>query len=358
MNQLTRLASIALSLGASVQPLFGKETSPDERLRNATTSFRELMGAPDKGVPRDLFEKARCMVIIPGLKKGAFIVGGEYGRGFASCRTGRGGWTAPAAMRVEGGSWGLQIGGSSTDVLMLVMNEGGMKHLLGDKFKIGADATAALGPVGRQASADTDITMHAEILSWSRSRGVFAGISLDGSTLRPDNSENERIYGKDITNREILMGNQKVPAAGHQLTVTLDRYSNDKVRRDVRAGEGASAETFPAPRGTPVDNGGIYFDAGKSDLNADAQQNLNAVAQTLKDNAAWKVQIVGYTDTSGNKASNLLLSKKRADAVKKYLVDRGVDGSRLGTTAGGEDTSAGNGSNQRRVEIAHQRRFA
>ena len=344
MRNLTLLALIAFLLGASAPPLYGKETSPDERLRNTTASFRELMGAPDKGVPRDLFEKARCVVIIPGLKKGAFIVGGEYGRGFASCRAGRGGWTAPAAMRVEGGSWGLQIGGSSTDVLMLVMNEGGMKHLLGDKFKIGADATAAIGPIGRQAAADTDIALHAEILSWSRSRGVFAGISLDGSTLRPDNAENEKIYGKNITNREILMGNQKVPAAGHQLTVTLDRYSHEK----VRPAEGAAARAA-STRGTPVDKGEIYFDAGKSDLNADAQQNLNAVAQNLKDNAAWKVEIVGYTDTSGNKASNLLLSKRRADAVKKYLVDQGVDGSRLSTTAGGEDTSGG--SNQRRVEI-------
>src|ERR1700693_3497198 len=122
-----------------------EERTADQRLQNSAIALRELMGAPDKGVPRDLFEKARCVVIIPGLKKGAFIVGGEYGRGFASCRKGEGGWTAPAAMRVEGGSWGLQIGGSSTDVLMLVMNEGGMKHLLGDKFKIGADATAAIG---------------------------------------------------------------------------------------------------------------------------------------------------------------------------------------------------------------------
>jgi SH3 domain-containing YSC84-like protein 1 len=349
MRKSTLLASTALLLGAGVLPSYGKETSPDERLRNTTASFRELMGAPDKGVPRDLFEKARCVVIIPGLKKGAFIVGGEYGRGFASCRTGRGGWTAPAAIRVEGGSWGLQIGGSSTDVLMLVMNEGGMKHLLGDKFKIGADATAAIGPIGRQAAADTDIALHAEILSWSRSRGVFAGISLDGSTLRPDNAENGKIYGKSITNREILMGNQKVPAAGHQLTLTLDRYSHEKVRPNVREAEGAAAKPASRPRGTPVDKGEIYFDAGKSDLNADAQQNLNAVAQSLKDNAAWKVQVVGYTDTSGNKASNLLLSKRRADAVKKYLIDQGIDGSRLSTAAGGEDTSGG--SNQRRVEI-------
>jgi SH3 domain-containing YSC84-like protein 1 len=350
MKQLTLIFSIALLLGASALPLYGKETSPDERLRNATASFRELMGAPDKGVPRDLFEKARCVVVIPGLKKGAFIVGGEYGRGFASCRKGEGGWTAPAAMRVEGGSWGLQIGGSSTDVLLLVMNEGGMKHLLGDKFKIGADATAAIGPVGRQASADTDIALHAEILSWSRSRGLFAGISLDGSTLRPDNSENENIYGKNITNREILMGNQKIPAAGRPLTVALDRYSHEKVPGEVRSAKRASADTSTARLGTPVDKGKIYFDAGKSDLNEDAQQNLNAVAQTLKDNATWKIQIVGYTDTSGNKTSNLLLSKKRANAVKKYLVDQGVDESRLSTTAGGENTSASD-PNGRRVEV-------
>jgi SH3 domain-containing YSC84-like protein 1 len=331
-----------------------EERSADERLQNSAIALRELMGAPDKGVPRDLFHKAHCVVIIPGLKKGAFIVGGEYGRGFASCRTERGGWTAPAAVRVEGGSWGLQIGGSSTDVLMLIMNEGGMHHLLGDKFTIGGDATAALGPVGRQAAADTDVLMHAEILSWSRSRGVFAGISLDGSTLRPDNGENEKIYGAGITNREILAGKESVPSAGHQLVAVLDHFSHERVRTETAE---ATPPPAPAPAedraplGQPLDKGEVYFDVNQSDLSQDAQQSLNDVAQTLKTNGDWKVKVVGWADPSGHKASNYILSKKRADAVKKYLVDQGIDGSRISTSARGEDTSGTDPAKERRVDV-------
>ncbi len=331
-----------------------EERTADQRLQNSAIALRELMGAPDKGIPRDLFHKARCVVIIPGLKKGAFIVGGEYGRGFASCRTERGAWSAPAAVRVEGGSWGLQIGGSSTDVLMLIMNEGGMHHLLGDKFTIGGDAAAALGPIGRQAAADTDVLMHAEILSWSRSRGVFAGISLDGSTLRPDNSENEKIYGSGISNREILAGRESVPPAGDQLVAALDRFSHERVRTE-------NADTTPPPAdheplGQPIDKGQVYFDVNQSDLSPDAQQNLNAAAQTLKTNGDWKVKVVGWADPSGNKASNFILSKKRADAVKKYLVDQGVDSSRISTNARGEDTSGRDPSKERRVDIYRSNR--
>jgi lipid-binding SYLF domain-containing protein len=324
-----------------------KETSADQRLQNSAIALRELMGAPDKGVPRDLFSKARCVVIIPGLKKGAFIIGGEYGRGFASCRTESHGWTGPAAVRVEGGSWGLQAGGSSTDVLLLIMNEGGMHHLLGDKFTIGGDATAALGPVGRQASADTDVLMHAEILSWSRSRGVFAGISLDGSTLRPDNGENEKIYGAGVSNREILGGKESVTSAGHPLVVVLDRFSHEHVRTE-HADEGT---TDRAPLGQPIEKGEVYFDLNSSGLSQDTQTNLNAVAQGLKTNGDWKVKVVGWADPSGNKASNYILSKKRADAVKKYLVDQGVDGSRISTSARGEDKNGSDASKERRVDI-------
>ena len=334
-----------LLLGIVSWSVQAKETSPDQRLQSANAALKELMGAPDKGIPRDLFEKARCAVIVPGLKKGAFIVGGEYGRGFASCRTARGRWTAPAAVRIEGGSWGLQIGGSSTDVLILVMNEGGMKHLLGDKFTIGGDATGAAGPVGRQLSAQTDVELRAEILSWSRSRGLFAGISLDGSTLRSDKSENEKIYGTRITNHEILMGNSKVPAAGRPLVVTLDRYSHENTPVV------SHTRKVSAPLGPMVDKGEVYFDLGKSDLTPDDQQSLNAVAQSLKDNAGWSVEIVGWTDTTGNNASNLVLSKRRADAVKQYLIDQGIDGSRLHTRGRGEDTSGTDASKERRVNI-------
>jgi lipid-binding SYLF domain-containing protein len=162
-----------------------------ERLNESAAVFSEIMGTPDNGIPQELLEKAQCVVIVPGLKKGAFVVGGEFGRGFVECRRGNGaGWGAPAAIRMEGGSFGLQIGGSSTDVVMLVMNQRGMDRLLGDKFTLGADASVAAGPVGRTATAETDAKLTAEILAWSRAKGLFAGVALKGATLRPDEKEN------------------------------------------------------------------------------------------------------------------------------------------------------------------------
>src|SRR5882672_1649230 len=174
-----------LAMGLTVGLLYGQEPAPDERLRNATAVLHEVLSAPDKGIPQDLLAKAQCVMIVPGLKKGAFLVGGEYGRGFALCRRG-GEWGGPAAIKFGGGSFGAQIGGESTDVVMLVMNRHGMEMLATDKFTIGGDASAAAGPVGRTGSADTDILLHAEILSYSRTRGVFAGVSLNGTVVSQD----------------------------------------------------------------------------------------------------------------------------------------------------------------------------
>src|SRR5882724_6833568 len=168
--------------------LYSQEASPDHRLRTSGEVLHEIMSAPDKGIPQDLLDKAQCVVIIPGLKKAAFIVGGEYGRGFAICRN-RGVWGGPAAVRFGGGSFGFQIGGESTDIVMLVMNRRGMEKLATDKFKIGGDASAAAGPVGRTAAADTDILLNAEILTYSRTHGVFAGVSLDGTVVSKDEGE-------------------------------------------------------------------------------------------------------------------------------------------------------------------------
>jgi len=200
-----------------------------ERLNEAAAVFSEIMGTPDKGIPQELLEQAQCAVIVPGLKKGAFVVGGEFGRGFVECRKGSGvGWGAPAAIRMEGGSFGLQIGGSSTDVVMLVMNQRGMDRLLGDKFTLGADASVAAGPVGRTAAAETDTKLTAEILAWSRAKGLFAGIALKGATLRPDEKENGALYGHPMTNREIITGNMAPPAAASSLIAELDKYSSRK----------------------------------------------------------------------------------------------------------------------------------
>jgi len=197
-----------------------------ERLKDATAVFNEIMATPDKGIPEDLVGKAHCIIIIPGMKSGAFVVGGKYGRGYAMCRKSSGvGWGAPAAVRAEGGSFGFQIGGQSTDVVMLMMNDRGMQHLLKSKFTLGADASVAAGPVGRATSADTDATMDAEILSWSRNRGVFAGVALQGATLRNDDEGNHELYGRDVTTKEILTSNMAPPAEAQDLIAALDRHS-------------------------------------------------------------------------------------------------------------------------------------
>lgn len=218
-----RLTVIGL-LAASA--LLAKDTGADRRLEEASAVLNEIMAAPDKGIPHDLLEKAHCVVIVPGLKKGAFIVGAKYGRGFLSCRAKSGhGWSAPGAIRVEGGSVGFQIGGSESDVVMLVMNDRGADRLLSSQFTLGGEGEVAAGPVGRDTTAQTDLKMTAEILSWSRSRGVFAGLSLQGATLRQDNDGNTELYGKAISNREIVDQHVAPPAAAKPLMTSLSRYS-------------------------------------------------------------------------------------------------------------------------------------
>jgi lipid-binding SYLF domain-containing protein len=200
----------------------------EERLQDAAGLFSEIMTAPDRSIPQDLLNKASCVVLVPGLKKGAFVVGGKYGKGFVVCRAPNQGWGAPAAIRIEGGSFGLQVGFSSSDVVLLIMNERGMKHLMQSKFTIGADATAALGPVGRDVTAQTDVMMRAEILSWSRSHGVFAGASLDGSTLRADVDEDEAMYKKRCTTKDVISGGIAPPPAAAPLIDALTKYSMRK----------------------------------------------------------------------------------------------------------------------------------
>lgn len=199
----------------------------EKRLDNAAAMLEEIMGIKDKEIPQDLLDKAACAVIVPGLKKGAFVIGAKFGRGFVTCRkTGGVGWSAPGAVRVEGGSVGFQIGGSETDVVMLVMNERGVQRLLGSKFTVGGDASAAAGPVGRTASAETDATLRAELLTWSRSRGVFAGVSLQGATLRPDREAILGLYGKELTNKEIITTDVAPPAPAAKLLSLLNKYSS------------------------------------------------------------------------------------------------------------------------------------
>jgi lipid-binding SYLF domain-containing protein len=216
-----------LAIAGSMTAAFAAdEIKVADRLDASAGTLTDMMKASDKGIPQDLLDKAHCVVVIPGMKKAGFIFGAKYGLGFAVCRrSGGSGWSAPAAMRVEGGSVGFQIGASETDVILLVMNDGGMKHLLSDKFTIGGEATAAAGPVGRDAGAQTDAMMKAEMLSYSRSRGLFAGISLEGATLRQDEGTNKELYGREATNREILTGDFKTPAAAGKFESALHRES-------------------------------------------------------------------------------------------------------------------------------------
>jgi len=218
------------ALTATLLPLTASAASDaPKRLQTAAAAFKEVMGIPDKAIPQELLEKAECIVIIPDLKKGAFIVGGKYGKGFVSCRKKDGvGWSAPGSVRIEGGSVGFQIGGSEMDVFMLVMNDRGMDRLLSDKFTLGADATVAAGPVGRVAQAETDARMTAEILAWSRARGLFAGIALNGATMREDDDWNQDLYGKPLKNREIVSGSVAPTKSAAPLLRELDRYSSRK----------------------------------------------------------------------------------------------------------------------------------
>jgi lipid-binding SYLF domain-containing protein len=195
-------------------------------LNEAAAVLSEIMGTPDKGIPQDLLERAHCIVIVPGLKTAGFIVGGKYGKGYLSCRSKSGsGWSAPATVRIEGGSVGFQIGGSETDLIMLVMNEGGEGKLLSSKFTLGAEGSVAAGPVGRTATAQTDAQMHAEILSWSRSQGLFAGLALEGATLREDLDDNAALYGSKLENRAIVTSGRAAPRSAARLMALLNKYS-------------------------------------------------------------------------------------------------------------------------------------
>ena len=221
----TKLLSIGLlcvlSLGAANKAV--------ERCHRAAEVLDEIMAAEDDAIPQNLLDKAECVAIVPGVKKGGFIIGGRFGKGILTCRgQGGKGWTGPSTVRIEGGSFGLQIGGSETDVVLVVMNKKGAEKLMSSKFTLGADGSVAGGPVGRTAQAQTDAQMHAQILSYSRTRGVFAGISLDGSTLRPDHKDNKRIYGKDVVPKDILTGRVEPPQSVQPVLATLTKYSAQK----------------------------------------------------------------------------------------------------------------------------------
>jgi SH3 domain-containing YSC84-like protein 1 len=223
---MKKLCAILLTL-ACVAPSVA-QNKEDDRITNSYTVLKEILGMPES-IPRDLLNKAECVVIFPSVKKAAFIVGASYGRGVITCRKGEdfnGPWSAPSMFALEGGSFGLQAGAQATDFVLLVMNEAGANSVMSSKVKLGADASAAAGPKGRSTAAATDIVMKAEILSYSRAQGVFAGVSLEGSTLRSDDGANKTVYGKDLSAKEIVReGKVKPPAAAAKLLALLDKES-------------------------------------------------------------------------------------------------------------------------------------
>ena len=223
---IKRIMIVVIFSVALVASAFASSRRNDdiERIQNATEVFHEIMATPDKAIPQELLESAKCIAIIPGEKKAAFVVGGSYGKGIATCRTVRG-WSSPLFIALGGGSVGFQIGGSSTDIVMVFMNEKGLHSLLSDKFKIGVDATAAAGPVGRHAAADTDAKMNAEILTYSRSKGLFAGVSLDGAVVHADQTGNHAMYGANVSRKEILNGSVKVPESAELLLKEIEQYA-------------------------------------------------------------------------------------------------------------------------------------
>jgi lipid-binding SYLF domain-containing protein len=197
-----------------------KKEDTTERLDNAAKVLHEIMAAPDKGIPDEVLEHAKCIAVVPHMIKGGFVFGAEGGRGVTTCRTDHG-WSAPAFFAIEGGSWGLQIGVEGVDLVMIIQNDQGMEHMLNSKFKVGADASAAAGPVGRHASADTDWKMNAEILTYSRAKGVFAGLTLNGAAVHTDDDSMKAVYGPDVTARAVLMGKVEPPAAAHEFLAAV-----------------------------------------------------------------------------------------------------------------------------------------
>jgi len=229
MKLLEKLIAIGVLLAAMSGSMWAKDSDdtasePVKRIHAAANVLNEIMGAPDKGIPREVLEDAKCVAVVPSMIKGGFIVGARYGKGVATCRT-ESGWSAPAPFTVAGGSWGLQIGGEAVDLVMLVMNDKGMQHLLASKFKLGAEGSAAAGPVGRQAEANTDWKMRAEVLTYSRARGVFAGLELNGAVIKQDDDDTRILYGKAVPFREILTGRVAAPRGSEPFLAAVRKYA-------------------------------------------------------------------------------------------------------------------------------------
>lgn len=251
MKLLAKLTVAGLLLFSLAGATYAKDKDEDDktsdqvkRLNAAATVLDEIMAAPDKGIPQDVLNSAKCVAVVPSMIKGGLIVGGRYGKGIATCRTASG-WSAPAPITIAGGSWGLQIGGAAVDLVMLVMNDKGMERLLSSKFKLGAEASAAAGPVGRQAEANTDWKMRSEVLSYSRARGIFGGLELNGAVVKQDDDDTHVLYGKEIAFKDILTGRVPQPAGAQHFIAVLKKYAAE-ARQERGANEPPRASDHPS----------------------------------------------------------------------------------------------------------------
>lgn len=235
------LAAIGILSAAMSGSMYAKDDddkSSDQikRIEAATKVLDEIMATPDKGIPKEVLASAKCVAVVPSMIKGGFVVGGRYGKGYATCRTGKG-WSAPAPLTIAGGSWGLQIGGEAVDLVMLIMNDNGMQHLLSSKFKLGAEGSVAAGPIGRDAAADTDWKMRTEVLSYSRTRGVFAGLELNGAVVKQDKDDTQILYGKNVSFEKILRGSVPPPAGTQHFVATVAKYATESRQEERGAVE-------------------------------------------------------------------------------------------------------------------------
>jgi SH3 domain-containing YSC84-like protein 1 len=275
MNTMKKLLVLLVvaSFSLSARAAEDREKIVD-RVQSAATVLDEIMAAPDKGIPEEVIGSARCIAVVPSLLKGGFIVGAAYGKGVVTCRTDTG-WSPPACFRVEGGSFGLQIGGQAVDIVMLVMNDKGMSNLLASKFKIGADASAAAGPVGRHAEAATDWKMRAELLTYSRARGLFAGISLNGSVVKQDKDDTREFYGRMVSFRSILTGKVAPPAGSEPLLKAAAKYAGNAPAKSS-ATELKPAETTATATGMTSDSPAASSAPGKPSPSVPAQPSSDS----------------------------------------------------------------------------------
>jgi SH3 domain-containing YSC84-like protein 1 len=237
-GKLTAVAVVLLAMCGAMCAQDSSNNQSDEvkRVQNAAKVLNEIMATPDKGIPQDVFASAKCVAVVPSMIKGGFIVGGRYGRGVATCRTPRG-WSAPAPFTIAGGSWGLQFGGEAVDLVMLVMNQQGMDNLLSSKFKLGAEGSVAAGPIGRQAEGSTDWKMKSQVLTYSRARGVFAGLELNGAAIKQDNDETRVLYGKFVPFAAILSGKVPAPAGTEAFVAAVRKYAVEAKEQKAEKGE-------------------------------------------------------------------------------------------------------------------------